>query len=63
MNQYQCEVYCDVCGEPGVATPKTAARAWLADYIVQHDDPDICHENLERKKAKARLEAKLKEQE
>ena len=62
MNPFICEVTCEVCGEPGMGTPQTAGRAWLAEYTIRHSDPAVCAANLARKKEELdRREVELNE--
>ena len=64
MNPFVCEVYCDVCGEGGMATPHTAGKAWDARYSIRHSDPAVCAANLERKRERLeRREAEVKARE
>lgn len=56
MNIYTQTVYCDVCGEPGMATPRTAKSTWYKDSFISHSDPRVCADNLKRKKRKEEQE-------
>ena len=49
MNPYNMECTCEVCGEGGMGTIRTAAAMWDPNQRVAHSDPDICRRNLERK--------------
>jgi hypothetical protein len=55
MNPYQFEVVCDLCGESGVGTQRTAAAAWMANSRIYHTDPQVCDENLKAKARRAKL--------
>lgn len=63
MKIYTEDFCCDLCGEPGVATPRVAASQWSGSKLF-HSDPRVCEENIRRKReADARkimeLESKL----
>ena len=61
MNPYTEHVTCDICGGPGVGTPKTATAAWIVGNEIRHTDPETCayYLSLERE----RLERERKEME
>ena len=64
MNPYVFEVYCDVCGGPGVATPRTAAAQWIVGNVIRHTDPRVCADYLKKKKRELdKRETELKKQE
>ncbi len=46
MNLYVMTVTCEVCGEEGSSTVKTATSGWYEDGIIRHIDPAVCAENL-----------------
>lgn len=50
MNPYQFEVCCSICGEPGMATYRTAGASWIQGNTICHSDPGVCKDNLARKK-------------
>jgi hypothetical protein len=51
MNIFNLSVTCEVCGCEGAATPKVVAAAWTKGNFVSHRDPQVCADNLKRKKA------------
>ena len=62
MNPYQFEAYCDVCGEGGF----TDTRGLAAQFTVgiRHSNPQVCADNLERKRKRLEeREAALKAKE
>lgn len=50
MTPFIFPVVCDVCGEKGYGTTKTASAEWLAGYTVYHTNPKVCADNLAQKK-------------
>jgi hypothetical protein len=50
MNPYVWETTCDICGGPGVATPRTAAAQWVRGNRVMHSDPDDCRYYLDKQR-------------
>jgi len=56
MSIYVCEAICDVCGEPGAATLRTATVAWMPGSFVSHKDPRVCAENLKEKRKREEQE-------
>lgn len=63
MKIYTESVVCDLCGGPGVATPRAAADRWFGGRVV-HRDPSVCEHYIKEQREKdakriAELEAQL----
>ena len=50
MDPFQFKVVCDVCGGKAMGTHETAAHAWIKGSRIAHTDPEVCRNNLERKR-------------
>lgn len=50
MKTHYMEAQCQICGELGPATVKTAAAQWIVGNTVVHTDPQICIQNLNKNK-------------
>lgn len=57
MNPYVCEVCCEVCGQPGIATPRVAAAAWTVGVV--HSNPAVCRDYLAEQARKLREREKV----
>ena len=53
MNPYQYECHCAVCGGPGLAHVKDAARDWLGVEFT-HQDPLTCKQYIKARERKLR---------
>lgn len=49
MNPFIYTHTCEVCGEPGVATPSTNDAAWRGGRIM-HSNPAVCADVLDRRR-------------
>jgi hypothetical protein len=63
MKIYTVPVCCDLCGGPGVATPRGSASQWTGGRLI-HSNPSICESYIREKQEKdakriAELEAQV----
>lgn len=52
MNPYQFETVCHICGGGGVSTGRDMAAEWTGAILV-HSNPQVCINNIERKRRQA----------
>lgn len=52
LSKYQHKVTCSLCGEEGVGTSDCVVAEWTGGFVY-HQDPRVCHDNLERQKEKS----------
>lgn len=50
MDCFPFRVVCSVCGGEGVGNADAAAAEWIVGEKIVHTDPQVCADNLERKK-------------